>query len=181
MSLGDDKEGVFPTKQSFYWSILVVQMQLQRLLQQSLGVSNVDLSGVRQHEVAVLEEGERGGFPVQRLNDSDAESFNWHRSISGFIAGAGEMIESEVRGVVVVVCIMLGALKWCVYPYTQSIVHTQIEKNSVSGESRGRSSSIVLEFRHRQIGGFTLHSVGGFTLHSVGGVPAELCKCKDDQ
>ncbi|KOM38153.1 hypothetical protein LR48_Vigan03g153500 [Vigna angularis] len=39
-------------------------------------------------------------------------------------------------------------------------IHAQIEKNSVSGESRGRSSSIVLEFRHRQIGGFTLHSVG---------------------
>ena len=44
----------------------VVQMQLQRLLRQSLGVPNVELSGVGQHEVAVLEEGERGAFPVHR-------------------------------------------------------------------------------------------------------------------
>ncbi|BAT84432.1 hypothetical protein VIGAN_04180800, partial [Vigna angularis var. angularis] len=43
--------------------------------------------------------------------------------------------------------------------------HTQIEESSVSGESRGRSSSIVLEFRHRQIGGFTLHSVGECQLN----------------
>ncbi|KOM53571.1 hypothetical protein LR48_Vigan09g223000 [Vigna angularis] len=83
---------------------------------------------------------------------------------------------------------------WSVYPYTQSIVDTQVEENNVSGESRGRSSSIVFEFRHRQIGGFTLlvlekdqlnyasakttdsstviqirmSHVCGFTLHSVG-------------
>ncbi|KOM54920.1 hypothetical protein LR48_Vigan10g081200 [Vigna angularis] len=44
-------------------------------------------------------------------------------------------------------------------------VHTQIEESSVSGESRGRSSSIVLEFRHRQIEGFTLHSVGECQLN----------------
>ncbi|KOM58572.1 hypothetical protein LR48_Vigan11g160600 [Vigna angularis] len=48
------------------------------------------------------------------------------------------------------------ASKWYVYPYTQSIIHTQVEKNNVSGESRGRSSSIVFEFRHRQLGGFIL-------------------------
>ena len=78
----------------------------------------------------------------------------------------GEMIVCDCRDNVVV-CIMLGGLKWYVYPYTQSIVHTQIEKNSVSGESRGRSSSMVLEFRHRQIGGFTLHSVGMGQLNYV--------------
>ncbi|KOM58044.1 hypothetical protein LR48_Vigan11g107700 [Vigna angularis] len=50
----------------------------------------------------------------------------------------------------------LNFVFWSVYPYTHSIVHTQVEKNNVSGESRGRSSSIVFEFRHRQIGGFTL-------------------------
>ncbi|BAT83648.1 hypothetical protein VIGAN_04083300 [Vigna angularis var. angularis] len=68
----------------------------------------------------------------------------------------GEMDESgygEYRGCF---CIIVGALKWYVYPYTQSIIHTQVEKNNVSGESRGRSSSIVFEFRHRQLGGFIL-------------------------
>jgi len=42
----------------------VVQMQLQRLRRQSLRVPNVELSGVGQYEVAVVEEGERGAFPV---------------------------------------------------------------------------------------------------------------------
>ncbi|KOM28805.1 hypothetical protein LR48_Vigan588s001300 [Vigna angularis] len=38
-------------------------------------------------------------------------------------------------------------------------VHAEIEEDGVSGESRGRSLSIVLEFRHRLVRGFTLRSV----------------------
>ncbi|BAT82279.1 hypothetical protein VIGAN_03226300 [Vigna angularis var. angularis] len=64
----------------------------------------------------------------------------------------GEMDESGYVKYCSSVCIIVGASKWYVYPYTQSIVHTQVKENNVNGESRGRSSSIVFEFRHRQLG-----------------------------
>ncbi|WVZ15945.1 hypothetical protein V8G54_013511 [Vigna mungo] len=46
-------------------------------------------------------------------------------------------------------CIYRTEVVTLVHLYTLSTVYAQIEKNGVSGESRGRSSSIVLEFSYR--------------------------------
>ncbi|KOM26724.1 hypothetical protein LR48_Vigan307s000900 [Vigna angularis] len=92
----------------------------------------------------------RPGAPVAPRRD-------WHwKCRAQHVAPEREMLRSAFARAKLDVRPNMNFVFWSVYPYTQSIVDTQVEENNVSGESRGRSSSIVFEFRHRQIGGFTL-------------------------